>query len=296
MIHHQKRSLCTSGFESIAISCRNHVNITMKRIALVCFIFTLIEIKLVCSNIFDFLVNGEYFSTLFFEWFFDVDIKPTISRNSISPYLQTPPIMCQIKVIMWHLPNRIWYKPLIWRSFQTIVLKREKKPIANRENSMWRIHNIFLQTVHTSHWQNGEEYFKFTNSIIKFEFIVRSIFGELTHQLHNWIQSNRANCAESQPIFIEQQLQKVSVFAWQYDNRWWANEAHQCRLIACVFDRAGVDERLCVEAISTYRLPRCDLLGRCEELMNAAVGVHSYRRLLPANYADGLSKVCSCFS
>lgn len=58
------------------------------------------------------------------------------------------------------------------------------------------------------------------------------------------------------------------------------------------FDRSGIDENKCAEAISTYELPNGDLLSRCEALIDAKVGVHSYRRLLPANYADGLSKVC----
>lgn len=57
------------------------------------------------------------------------------------------------------------------------------------------------------------------------------------------------------------------------------------------FDRAGIDDKACAEAISTCELPSGDLLGQCEVLMDAKVGIHSYRRLLPANYADGLSKV-----
>lgn len=57
------------------------------------------------------------------------------------------------------------------------------------------------------------------------------------------------------------------------------------------FDRAGVDDKACAEAISTYELPKSELLDRCETLIDAKVGIHSYRRLLPANYADGLSKV-----
>lgn len=59
--------------------------------------------------------------------------------------------------------------------------------------------------------------------------------------------------------------------------------------------RAGIDEKRCAEAISTYQLPNGDLLGQCENLLDAKVGVHSYRRLLPANYADGLSKVYLIF-
>lgn len=57
------------------------------------------------------------------------------------------------------------------------------------------------------------------------------------------------------------------------------------------FYRAGIDDKACAEAISTYELPNGDLLDQCEALIDAKVGIHSYRRLLPANYADGLSKV-----
>lgn len=55
------------------------------------------------------------------------------------------------------------------------------------------------------------------------------------------------------------------------------------------FSRAGADDTKCVEAISSYKLPKCDLLDECEELNGNKIG--SYRRLLPAHYADGLSKV-----
>lgn len=58
--------------------------------------------------------------------------------------------------------------------------------------------------------------------------------------------------------------------------------------------RAGMDDKMCVEAMSTYKLPKSDLLDQCEELNTNETNnfINSYRRLLPAHYADGLSKVC----
>lgn len=56
--------------------------------------------------------------------------------------------------------------------------------------------------------------------------------------------------------------------------------------------RVGIDDKQCAEAISTYKLPASDLLTQCEELNDAETRISSYRRLLPANYADGFSKVC----
>ncbi|XP_055315121.1 peroxidase isoform X2 [Sitodiplosis mosellana] len=55
--------------------------------------------------------------------------------------------------------------------------------------------------------------------------------------------------------------------------------------------KAGLDDNKCVEAISTYTLPKCDLLDKCEQLNETKSSINSYRRLLPAHYADGLSKM-----
>ncbi|XP_031620899.1 peroxidase [Contarinia nasturtii] len=55
--------------------------------------------------------------------------------------------------------------------------------------------------------------------------------------------------------------------------------------------KAGLDDKKCVEAISTYKLPKCDLLEQCEQLNKTTMSIKSYRRLLPAHYADGLSKM-----
>lgn len=60
-------------------------------------------------------------------------------------------------------------------------------------------------------------------------------------------------------------------------------------LLNLLIFRAGVDDKKCVEAISTYKLPQCDLLDQCEQLNENFI--NSYRRLIPAHYADGLSKV-----
>lgn len=56
--------------------------------------------------------------------------------------------------------------------------------------------------------------------------------------------------------------------------------------------RIGADDKKCVEVISTHKLPKSDLLDHCEQLhsqVNKSVNI--YRRLLPADYVDGLSKV-----
>lgn len=56
--------------------------------------------------------------------------------------------------------------------------------------------------------------------------------------------------------------------------------------------RIGFDDQDCVDVISTYKLPESDLLSQCEELHDDDVeAINVYRRLLPANYIDGLSKV-----
>lgn len=55
--------------------------------------------------------------------------------------------------------------------------------------------------------------------------------------------------------------------------------------------RIGIDDKKCVEAISTYELPKTELLDQCEQLNEFEANINSYRRLLPAYYADGLSKV-----
>lgn len=56
--------------------------------------------------------------------------------------------------------------------------------------------------------------------------------------------------------------------------------------------RIGIEDDVCAEAISTYELPKSSLREKCEELHQSEThGVYTYRRLLPANYADGLDKV-----
>lgn len=55
--------------------------------------------------------------------------------------------------------------------------------------------------------------------------------------------------------------------------------------------RDGYDDKTCAEVVSTYKLPKSDLLNQCERLNDDKTSINSYRRLLPANYADGLSKV-----
>lgn len=62
-------------------------------------------------------------------------------------------------------------------------------------------------------------------------------------------------------------------------------------VVELCFRRAGIDDKKCAIAISTYRLPNTDLLDQCEELKHVPATINTYRRLLPANYADGLSKV-----
>lgn len=73
-----------------------------------------------------------------------------------------------------------------------------------------------------------------------------------------------------------------------------------CCFVLCAYFvyRMGIDDKKCVEAISTYTLPKSELLDQCEQLNEFEANIHSYRRLLPAYYADGLSKVKSdlpCF-
>lgn len=59
-----------------------------------------------------------------------------------------------------------------------------------------------------------------------------------------------------------------------------------------LFHRIGTDDQDCVDVISTYKLPESDLLAQCEELhSDDHEEIKVYRRLLPANYLDGLSKV-----
>lgn len=54
--------------------------------------------------------------------------------------------------------------------------------------------------------------------------------------------------------------------------------------------RFGWDEDTCVRILSSYRLP--PLLDECEAIHRPEVkGLNTYRRLLPAKYADGLYKV-----
>lgn len=52
-----------------------------------------------------------------------------------------------------------------------------------------------------------------------------------------------------------------------------------------------MDDRKCAEVLSMHQVPKSDLLEECEQLNDLTKGVNSYRRLLPAHYADGLSKV-----
>lgn len=69
-----------------------------------------------------------------------------------------------------------------------------------------------------------------------------------------------------------------------------------CSLFSISF-RIGTDDQECVDVISTYKLPKSDLLDQCESLHeNKSDTVNVYRRLLAANYVDGLSKVCIIFT
>lgn len=64
-----------------------------------------------------------------------------------------------------------------------------------------------------------------------------------------------------------------------------------------ILSRIGTDDQECVDVISTYKLPKSDLLDQCESLHeNKSDTVNFYRRLLAANYVDGLSKVCKIFT
>lgn len=66
-----------------------------------------------------------------------------------------------------------------------------------------------------------------------------------------------------------------------------------------IFDfRIGADDDKCIQAISTYKLAESNLLDQCELLhshRNKST-VNIYRRLLPAKYVDGLSKVSTMHS
>lgn len=57
-------------------------------------------------------------------------------------------------------------------------------------------------------------------------------------------------------------------------------------------NRFGIDEQTCARILSIYHLPPGDLLDECEAIHRPDVkGLNTYRRLLPAKYADGLYKV-----
>lgn len=67
-------------------------------------------------------------------------------------------------------------------------------------------------------------------------------------------------------------------------------------IFANPFCRIGTDDQDCADVIATYKLPESDLLDQCEALHESKdEAVNVYRRLLPANYLDGLSKVCISF-
>lgn len=62
-----------------------------------------------------------------------------------------------------------------------------------------------------------------------------------------------------------------------------------------MINRLGYDEKECVKLISSYQLPTGDLLNKCQQIQAQNMfDSNTYRRLLPANYADGLHKVRFC--
>lgn len=54
----------------------------------------------------------------------------------------------------------------------------------------------------------------------------------------------------------------------------------------------GFNDKLCVEVMSQYKFPQGDLKDKCEAIQRSKRrGLHVYRRILFANYADKLYRV-----